>query len=460
MLAVVLGLNLIPLLQGAYHVVHLLCTGIMLVCILPMFVYLLNPVERLPWVQMICLIYALQYAFFPFLGMEQWYSFAHLTIDDLVYTQVLTLLGVTILVVGYYTQPIKLFLAPVRPPRMDWHPRQVRFLALVFIMTGLFALGLLKTGRTFPGGEQLIFFLSKMSIIGILALFLLQLRGQIGLSFKLFLWGALAPGYILLAISAGNAAPLALFVISVSILYIGERRRIPWAAVALGIIVLLPFMWAKHEYRDSVWTSPEHGGAEFQNVGEALSNVMVFADIAGQSVFELSGDEAREALRTVLTRFDITYLFAHVARMTPSQVPYLKGESYNDILWKFVPRLLFPDKPNPTYGQIFGHMYQILSIGDMTTAINFPQMVEMYVNFGAAGVLIGMFLMAQIYRLLDHFLNVRGRGDWLAVFGASIFSGLFAIESNFSLVVAGVIYHIVLLYMIGFFIRIRPVRGR
>ncbi len=56
-------------------------------------------------------------------------------------------------------------------------------------------------------------------------------------------------------------------------------------------------------------------------------------------------------------------------------------------------------------------------------------------------------------------MNGRHVGDWLAVFSVSIFSGLFRVESNFSLVVAGIIYHVILYYVVGFFIRTQTKRS-
>ncbi len=87
-------------------------------------------------------------------------------------------------------------------------------------------------------------------------------------------------------------------------------------------------------------------------------------------------------------------MFAHVMDMTPKRVDYLYGLSYKDLIWKLVPRVILPDKPDPKLGQLFGHMYQILAIDDTTTSINFPQLVELYVNFGIIGVVLGMFIIS------------------------------------------------------------------
>jgi len=42
---------------------------------------------------------------------------------------------------------------------------------------------------------------------------------------------------------------------------------------------------------------------------------------------------------------------------------------------------------------------------DYGTSINFPVLTELYVNFGLAGIIIGMFLIGIIYRIIYKMLN-------------------------------------------------------
>lgn len=454
--AIVLGLNIVPAMSGTYHLIHVIYTAALITCLFPLFLFLIHPRERLPFFEIICLLYALQYTVFPFTGLSPDSIFEYLTDRDLVYPATLTFFGVLALVVGYYTRPVELFLRVVPAPRFEWEPRSAKMIALLFMIAGFVGLALLKTGRTFPGGGQIIVFISNFGLIGILTLFLLQLRGQLGLWPTLGLWLVYVPLYTALAISGGNSGPIAIYVLALGLVYIGERRRIPLLALLVSLLLLFPFMYAKYQYRDMVW---QGGKAEFATVDDALKHVQTFADLAAQTT-TFHGSKLGFALHVIFVRFDIAYIFAHITKLTPAQVPFLDGQSYADVLWKVIPRLLLPDKPNPGYGQIFGHMYYILAPDDLTTSINFPQMVEMYVNFGAMGVIVGMFLLAQVYRMLTYFLNGQHQGDWIAVFAASIFANECRIESNFSLVVAGVLYHVILLLLIGFFIRVLPQRPR
>jgi hypothetical protein len=448
----VLALNVIPAVSGTYHLIHIIYSAALVTCLLPLFLFLIRPRERLPFVEIICLLYALQYTAFPFSGLSPDSLFESLAYKDLVYPATLTFFGVLALVIGYYLRPVDLLLGVIPPPKFEWEPRSAKFIAVLFMIAGFVGLALIKTGRSFPGGGQIIVFISNFGLVGILTLFLLQLRGQLGLWSALGLWLGYIPLYTALAISGGNSGPIAIYVLALGLIYIGERRRIPWLALLVSLLLLFPFMYAKYQYRDMVW---QNGTAEFATVDDALKHVQTFADLAAQTT-TFHGGKLAFALHVIFIRFDISYIFAYVTKLTPSQVPFLDGQSYADVLWKVIPRLLLPDKPDPGYGQIFGHMYYILSPDDLTTSINFPQLVEMYVNFGATGVIVGMFLLAQVYRILTYFVNRQGQGDWIAVFAASIFANECRIESNFSLVVAGALYHVILLLVVGFFIRALP----
>jgi ABC-type antimicrobial peptide transport system permease subunit len=109
-----------------------------------------------------------------------------------------------------------------------------------------------------------------------------------------------------------------------------------------------------------------------------------------------------------------------------------------------VPRFVYPDKPERTLGQEFGHRYDILDVNDLVTSINFEQLVEMYANFGAWGVILGMAIVGLLYRVLRRFI---GTGERATLIGAKIYVGMLAIESDFSLVHGAVIQQIIVFYL-------------
>jgi len=447
----ILLLNSIPASAGKYHEVHVIYMLILIVCFTPMTLYLFKPTDRLPFFQLICLVYAIHYTLYPFYTIQHTVHFDYLKYPDLMKSATVTLFGMLALVIGYYWRPINLLLRFIPHMQLDWEPKSARKISLGFFIGGFVGLLGMKTGLDTSSAGQLINFLANFSIVGILAFYILQMRKQMPRPFSIMIWFFFVPAYLGLAISGGNSGPIASFGLAVIMTYIGEKKKIPWIVIVLSVMALFPFMYAKFEFRDQVWDA-HSASVKQEGLGDAAENSAKFGKIAAQAV-TADSEVIKFALQAIGIRLDISYMLAHVMDMTPRQVDYLYGTTYKDLIWKLVPRVILPDKPDPKLGQNFGHMYQILAIDDTTTSINFPQLVELYVNFGSIGVIVGMFIISQIYWIICYFMNGRHVGDWLAVFSVSIFTGLFRVESNFSLVVAGIIYHVILYYVVGFFIR-------
>ncbi len=71
-----------------------------------------------------------------------------------------------------------------------------------------------------------------------------------------------------------------------------------------------------------------------------------------------------------------------VLEMTPGQVPFWEGKSYEDLGYVFLPRMFFPNKPVRNIWQKFGHAYGYLDSDDDSTSVLFNYFAEAYMNFG------------------------------------------------------------------------------
>lgn len=100
-----------------------------------------------------------------------------------------------------------------------------------------------------------------------------------------------------------------------------------------------------------------------------------------------------------------------VLTWTPSVVPFWGGETYANIPYMFIPRFLWPEKPQWLMWNKFGRTYGILSSDDMTTSVGVGYLGEAYMNFGYSGMyicaLIFGYLVAFVERLSYFFLNGR-----------------------------------------------------
>ena len=118
---------------------------------------------------------------------------------------------------------------------------------------------------------------------------------------------------------------------------------------------------------------------------------------------------------------------------TPSRVPYWKEESYVPLFSKFVPRFMWPDKPEEVMGYEFGVRYRIMSTWNRSTSMNTPLLAEMYMNFGYEGLYLGSFLLGILLTTLDKLYNRKKVSYASRIIGMAMLFPLITWESNFSL---------------------------
>jgi hypothetical protein len=83
---------------------------------------------------------------------------------------------------------------------------------------------------------------------------------------------------------------------------------------------------------------------------------------------------------------------AAILQNVPSIVPYWGGETYTRLLWIFVPRFLFPDKP----AMILPMAQEILPYDSDNTSSPTTLIGEAYLNFGWLGLFLVMPLVGWL----------------------------------------------------------------
>jgi hypothetical protein len=135
-----------------------------------------------------------------------------------------------------------------------------------------------------------------------------------------------------------------------------------------------------------------------------------------------------------------------VQRDTPSKVPYWNGESYINLIYKFIPRIIWKEKPSEEMGQLFGHRYQILNVWDSSTSMNTPILAEAYMNFGYIGfygIFIFMsYIMARTF-ITSNIKTKSNKNDLKEMLGGLNISIILCFvvqwESNFSMIFGKII---------------------
>lgn len=331
----------------------------------------------------------------------------------------------------------------VRPLHLPLDRARARHSLPWLLGIGFAATLLIRTVALPPGLVAPMHFVQTLFPVGIGILALCAFRGELSRTERLLLWLGLVPAYLFLQVGIGSVAQLAYASLFFLFLAWGAGERVPLLALGtLGLLVLL-LRGHVHSFRAETWDDGVHAEAG------VVERSFLFLEILGAELAEegLAPTFERSA-DLVATRVAHIATFAHVVQMTPAAVPHWGGATYATLPSTLVPRAIWPKKPTKEVGQDFGHRYRLLAPSDRTTAMNLPQLVELYANFGAAGVALGMLALGALYRLFHRWWNTPGTGEGTLLVACVLFSRMILIESDFSLVFGAVLQYAVLLILL------------
>jgi O-antigen polysaccharide polymerase Wzy len=241
------------------------------------------------------------------------------------------------------------------------------------------------------------------------------------------------PMEIIPRLASGSLAQVMLLGFFMVIVAFFETKRLPIIFISLTLCIILVLNPIKGEFRQLTW---------FKGSSVSLSPIekaQLFVDVAIKKYTspKLYTDKVSDD-GSAIARTAHIMLFTKVVEDTPRRVAYWQGETYLPLFTSFIPRFIFPDKPEERIGNLFGRRYDYLSSRDLDTSLNLPWIVEMYANFGVIGVIFGMSLVGIFLSFLEQKFNRPEMNSLEFVTGTTILFGLIYQESNFSLMVGGV----------------------
>jgi hypothetical protein len=419
--------------DGPAETRHLYASAILWVSAYPGWRHLYHREKQIPFVPVMTIFYALAYALPAF--QTSW-RIRDLAIDSSFVDDAveLALAGELLLLGAFYAVKLERLQTRIRL-QLDL-ARVAPLLLVAGWALEIFRVSLM--GKTVPAGiAQWLVFLDGLPVVALGALLLLYLRGRLSRMLKVGAVGLLALTTLADFTTGFMSVPASTLVLFLFV-FVAERRRVPVVALAVGAAVLMVAMGVKQQYRE---TAVRQG--EFEITGRAS----LFARLMEGAVRGGDG-KLREASSKTGIRIDHLTAFAHVIARTPASVPYWGGKTYETLLTSLIPRVLYPDKPQKTLGQDYGHRYRFITPSDTATSINLEQLVEMYANYGLEGVIIGMFLMGFLYRCFYRVLNHPDGGDGGMLIAANAFRVMLNIESDFSMVFGGILQGALLLYLL------------
>lgn len=154
-----------------------------------------------------------------------------------------------------------------------------------------------------------------------------------------------------------------------------------WVTAGMvGLIVAFPVFQA---YRFEVLQEGKQTRTEgVQDLGKNLQTALQ-SDIAGKSGIERVGN--------ALGRLSLKPTMEMIVARVGKDVAYQDGYTLKLLFYGFIPRIVWPDKPDNSVGQLFNRQFSVSA--DPNTYISATQLGELYWNFGWMGIFVGMPLI-------------------------------------------------------------------
>jgi hypothetical protein len=276
-------------------------------------------------------------------------------------------------------------------------------------------------------------------------LFRYWLRGEATRWNQLLVVGYLF-GSVVLGIASGWLGNVVAIGIVCVTIYAYERRKLPVAALAVILPVLLFFQPAKSGFRERYW---------YVNTGATVSERVWFwlGDswrMWSQALDDPGDQRTRELAYQVFGRLSLLEQTANVVEFTPSVVPYQYFKLYSYLGLTFVPRFIWQDKPSVNdanrWYQVSYHLTSPKHLDNVSIAVG--ALTESYISFGWFGPLLIMLPLGMLLALFQRLFLRADRGLVFSTLGAVLIPPLLAVESQLAVYLAGVIQQIALALLV------------
>ena len=245
------------------------------------------------------------------------------------------------------------------------------------------------------------------------------------------------------AIAGGWLGSALTWAIAGAALYLALRRRIPWAAVLVGVASIMFLQVGKQAFREAYWTAGNQGADETH--GGAWERAKFWFDAsASEWSAALQGGgitPGNRATAVVVERASLLTQVAHVVEVTPSEIPFQQGSTYSYVLVSLIPRFLWPDKPTVNdanrYYQVAYGLSDAKSVG--TTSIAVGSMAEGYINFGWLGVVVVMCGIGAVLQIYERAFFVDQSNALIMCIGIALIPQLLAIEGQLGQYLGGIV---------------------
>ncbi len=414
---------------------------ILWVCLFPSLHYLRNPQRPpIPFLPLIGLFYAIAFSL-PMFLTDDIYVFGVASLREVSnFCLFLTLVGVSSLIFFFYQSKASVW-ENVKPIKISnsYSINRLLFLTWLALISHL-VYEFIPILHSIPSIGN---FLRPLGILCYGIFYLVWSEGKLPRIQALLLVGIFLPLEILSSIASGALAQIIQLGMFASCILWYKHQRIPIILVAFVVSVYVFLNPVKAQYRALVWEG-------IYSNESLMAKTHLFIDLAmdhqsnKSTSFGLENTEEQN-----ISRIAHIALFSKVIEDTPKFIPYWNGGSYLTLLTKFIPRVIWTNKPEETIGNQFGQRYHLVADLNTQTSVNLPWIVELYANFGTVGILIGMSFFGVLLALVEQLFNNNKMNLIECVLGITIILNLIYQESNFSLMIGRVFILGIGLYFIA-----------
>lgn len=215
-------------------------------------------------------------------------------------------------------------------------------------------------------------------------------------------------------------------VMAPTVVYIVERRKIPYFVLCVTIIFLLPIYMTRHDYRNEGLHST---GAVRMAIGmEILVNE--YSNISIDR-WKKNYDKKQEDYNVDNRTEGVSYLGQVVNCHKRDNYPYLWGKTMVWLPTMIIPHFLIPFRPSQNMGDAWAIYYK-LKDPSWQASINFPMLVEFYANLGYLGMIVFQFLNGILIVWFMRKFN-DGLGDANLLLLIFIITKIVVVEANVTL---------------------------
>jgi|GEM_PF-1538601 len=232
-------------------------------------------------------------------------------------------------------------------------------------------------------------------------------------------------GYTLVAVAAGmmtgmlSSALRPLMILA--ILSWRSTGRLPVRYLIIGAFAIVVLNPAKQIFRQDVWSADDRRGEEV-GIGERTRS---WTNAVADTWTDKGASEASSNVESTMSRFSALIFVAQIFEWVPSHVPFSGTQRWQAIASAYVPRALWPEKPDLTrlYNGEYSLTFELLTPQALdTTAINLPQMAD---GYWAAGWLGVVFVAVMVGGVIGFFDGLSHGSHWgLLAVGVAFLSEL------------------------------------